>query len=214
MPLQRAAPRGARRCSLMRLGRAWGNLSWPTQPHSTFPVTDIAFPDFANRVRDPELVVRIRLPPAVSEQTFCSSQDDALSIAAAVLGRTERPNLVTWWRPRRTYRRSRLGEGSVDIQPPSSRFAKNMRSSALFSRLLEPTTARRRFMRTPKSGRYLPKNVSGDGWTPAWIAFAELRMPFVVSSVPKRSIATSSIITSAAAMPPADHALRIVRAAA
>src|SRR5438270_13969726 len=66
----------------------------------------------------------------------------------------------------------------------------------------------------PKSGRYLPKNVSGDGWTPAWIAFAELRMPFVVSSVLKRSIATSSIITSAAAMPPADHALRIVRAAA
>jgi hypothetical protein len=49
-------------------------------------------------------------------------------------------------------------------------------------------------VRTPKSGRYLPKNVSGDGWTPAWIAFAELRMPFVVSSVPKRSIATSSII--------------------
>jgi hypothetical protein len=69
-------------------------------------------------------------------------------------------------------------------------------------------------VRTPKSGRYLPKNVSGDGWTPAWIAFAELRMPFVVSSVPKRSIATSSIITSAAAMPPADHALRSVRAAA
>src|SRR6516165_9277952 len=70
-----------------------------------------------------------------------------------------------------------------------------------------------RFVRTPKSGRYLPKNVSGDGWTPAWIAFAELRMAFVVSSVPKRSIATSSIITSAAAMPPADHALRSVRAA-
>ena len=69
-------------------------------------------------------------------------------------------------------------------------------------------------LRTPKSGRYLPKNVSGDGWTPAWIAFAELRMPFVVSSVLKRSIATSSIITSAAATPPADHALRIVRAAA
>jgi len=69
-------------------------------------------------------------------------------------------------------------------------------------------------VRTPKSGRYLPKNVSGDGWTPAWMAFAELRMPFVVSSVPKRSIATSSIITSAAAMPPADHALRSVRAAA
>ena len=69
-------------------------------------------------------------------------------------------------------------------------------------------------VRTPKSGRYLPKNVSGDGWTPAWIAFAELRMPFVVSSVLKRSIATSSIITSAAAMPPADHALRSVRAAA
>jgi hypothetical protein len=69
-------------------------------------------------------------------------------------------------------------------------------------------------VRTPKSGRYLPKNVRGDGWTPAWIAFAELRMPFVVSSVPKRSIATSSIITSAAAMPPADHALRSVRAAA
>ena len=69
-------------------------------------------------------------------------------------------------------------------------------------------------VRTPKSGRYLPKNVRGDGWTPAWIAFAELRMPLVVSSVPKRSIATSSIITSAAAMPPADHALRSVRAAA
>jgi|HubBroStandDraft_2_1064218.scaffolds.fasta_scaffold95373_3 hypothetical protein len=69
-------------------------------------------------------------------------------------------------------------------------------------------------VRTPKSGRYLPKNVRGDGWTPAWIAFAELRMPFVVSSVLKRSIATSSIITSAAAMPPADHALRSVRAAA
>src|SRR4029077_11162324 len=69
-------------------------------------------------------------------------------------------------------------------------------------------------MRTPKSGRYLPKNVSGVGWTPAWMAFAELRMPFVVSSVRKRSIATSSIITSAAATPPADHALRIVRAAA
>src|SRR5580700_4606549 len=69
-------------------------------------------------------------------------------------------------------------------------------------------------VRTPKSGRYLHKNVSGDGWTPAWIAFAELRMPFVVSSVRKRSIATSSIITSAAATPPADHALRSVRAAA
>jgi len=53
----------------------------------------------------PEPEVRIHLPPAVSQQTFCSSQDDALSIPAAVPGRTERPNLVTWWRPRRTYRR-------------------------------------------------------------------------------------------------------------
>jgi hypothetical protein len=46
------------------------------------------------------------------------------------------------------------------------------------------------------------------------MAIAELRMPFVVSSVLNRSIATSSIITSAEAMPPADHALSIVRAAA
>src|SRR6516162_7584912 len=198
----------------MRLGRAWGNLSWAYATHGTFPVTDIAFPDFANRVRDPELVVRIRLLPAVSVQTFCSSQDDALSIPAAVLGRTERPNLVTWWRPRRTYRRSRLGECSVDIQPRSSRFAKNRRSSASFPVSWNRLPRGGGLVRTPKSGRYLPKNVSGDGWTPAWIAFAELRMPFVVSSVPKRSIATSSIITSAAAMPPADHALRIVRAAA
>jgi len=119
-----------------------------------------------------------------------------------------------WWRPRRTYRRSRLGECSVDIQPRSSWFAKNRRSSASFPVSWNRVPRAGGLVRTPKSGRYLPKNVSGDGWTPAWIAFAELRMPFVVSSVLKRSIATSSIITSAAAMPPADHALRIVRAAA
>jgi hypothetical protein len=54
--------------------------------------------------------------PTVSQQTFCSSQVDALSIPAAAPGRTERPNLVTWWRPRRMYRRSRLGECSVEIR--------------------------------------------------------------------------------------------------
>jgi hypothetical protein len=85
---------------------------------------------------------------------------------------------------------------------------------SFISRLLEPTTARRRLSADAQVRALPSQNVSGDGWTPAWIAFAELRMPFVVSSVLKRSIATSSIITSAAAMPPADHALRIVRAAA
>ena len=40
------------------------------QPYSTFPVTDIAFSDFANRDQDPELVVRIRLPPAQSLRTI------------------------------------------------------------------------------------------------------------------------------------------------
>jgi hypothetical protein len=57
----------------MRLGRAWGNLSRPTQPYSTFPVTDIAFSDFANRDQDPELVVRIRLPPAASLSQHCTA---------------------------------------------------------------------------------------------------------------------------------------------
>ena len=57
----------------------------------------------------PRLEVRIQSPPAVSQQTFCSSQDDARSIPAAVPGRTGRPDLVTWWRSRQTYGRSRHG---------------------------------------------------------------------------------------------------------
>jgi hypothetical protein len=62
--------------------------------------------------------------------------------------------------------------------------------------------------------RYLPKKVIGGRSPPASIAFAPASIPFVVSSVLKRSIATSSIIASAPATPPADHALSIVRAAA
>src|SRR5258708_5869251 len=61
---------------------------------------------------------------------------------------------------------------------------------------------------------YLPSNVISGGWTLASKALAVLRKPRCTSWVLKSSIVTSSIIASAAVMPPPDQAFRSVRVAA
>src|ERR1700720_1290186 len=93
----------------------------------------------------------------------------------------------------------RQGEICSTVNDPAGSAA---RSSASFPVSWNRPPLGEVLVRRIGSGRYLPKNVSGDGWTPAWIAFAELRMPCVVPLVPKTSMARSGIITAAAALAP------------